>query len=240
MTIAENGFVKLGWTRIKYHNVIVDRGFRDSIITFKEHGLLPKMPHFLDKEKQHDTKSASESRLVTKIRWVVESVNGLIKSWKMLANVILNSNIPFIGDYVRIVCAICNAYRPPRINATSLDDDIIAQRKLALTKKPNNLQKIVEDKHWSRKKIVWDKMEASSISNFPRLTLEDLRRITIGVYFLKQAASYTREHMSDSGEYILYIHKEESDILTVKLQSRHTSSKQYQSWIRYEKQLRSH
>ena len=72
----------------------------------------------------------------------------------MLVNVILNNNIPFIGDYVKIVCAICNAYRPPWVNAMSLDDDIIAQRMLALTKKLNNLQKIVKDKHWSKKKII--------------------------------------------------------------------------------------
>jgi len=41
--------------------------------------------------------------------------------------------------------------------------------------------------------------------------------------------------LSDDGNYILFVHKEESDIIRVKLQSRHTSSKQYQLWIRYEK-----
>jgi len=49
------------------------------------------------------------------------------------------------------------------------------------------------------------------------------------------AASYTREHMAENSDYVLYVHKQEADILKVKLQSRYTSSKQYQFWIRYEK-----
>jgi len=106
---------------------------------------------------------------------------------------------------------------------------------LALFKKPNDLQKKVEDKRWLRKTTIWEKMEATSIRDFPRLTLEDLHRITIGIYQIKQAASYTRKHMAENGNYVLYVHKQEADILRVKLQSRHTSSKQYQLWIRYEK-----
>ncbi|KAL1497411.1 hypothetical protein ABEB36_008388 [Hypothenemus hampei] len=76
-------------------------------------------------------------------------------------------------------------------------------------------------------KLVWSPRSIVDIYRDCNLTL----KITIGVYHLKQASSYTREHMSDE----LYVHQEELDILRVKLQSRHTSSKQYQLWIRYEK-----
>ncbi|XP_071579592.1 uncharacterized protein [Temnothorax nylanderi] len=81
------------------------------------------MPNFLQQGSQHDTLSANESRLVTAIRWVVEAVNGLLKTWKMLAQVIPNSQIPYIDDFVRIVAALCNAYRPPRVEASSPDDE---------------------------------------------------------------------------------------------------------------------
>jgi len=120
--------------------LIVDRGFRDVIMTLEEYGLIPKMPNFLQ-GSQHDTLSANESRLVTAIRWVVEAVNGLLKTWKMLAHVIPNSQIPYINDFVRIVAALCNAYRPPRVEASSPDDEIIAQRMLARSRKTNDLQK---------------------------------------------------------------------------------------------------
>lgn len=50
-----------------------------------------------------------------------------------------------------------------------------------------------------------------------------------------KAASHTRKHMVEDVDYVFYVHKQEADILRVKLQSRHTSSKQYQLWIQYEK-----
>ena len=43
--------------------------------------------------KQHNTEDANSSRLVTKIRWVIESANGRIKKWKYFSNVLINKNI---------------------------------------------------------------------------------------------------------------------------------------------------
>ena len=79
----------------------------DSITTLEEYGLISKMLHFLKQEG--NMLSVNKFRLVIKICWIVESVNGLIKTWKMLANVFSNTQIPYIGD-VRIVSALCNAY----------------------------------------------------------------------------------------------------------------------------------
>ena len=71
--------------------------------------------------------------------------------------------------------------------------------------------------------------------------MDDLHRLTIGVYQLKQAASYTREHLASDDldvdkYYAMYIHRDEADIIRVKMQSRHTTSQQYQFWIRYERE----
>jgi len=41
----------------------------------------------------------------------IEAVNGLIKRWKALGQVMPNSQIPLI-DFVQIVCAICNIFQP--------------------------------------------------------------------------------------------------------------------------------
>ena len=58
----------------------VDRGFRDVTDLLNDCGINTEIPHFLKKtEKQHSTEGANESRLVTKVRWVVESANGRIK-----------------------------------------------------------------------------------------------------------------------------------------------------------------
>lgn len=73
------------------------------------------------------------SRLVTKIRWAVESANGRLKTWKFLANVVTNTQVPFIGDYVRIVASLINAFRPP-LSKNSPTDSTVAKRMLEKSK----------------------------------------------------------------------------------------------------------
>lgn len=220
------------WLREK-DVIVVDRGFRDSVEMLEGLDLIVKMPHFLPKnQKQHTPTEANESRLVTSIRWVVEASNGLIKTFKALENTMPNSQVPYIGDYVRIVAAICNAFRPPRI----LEDEsaaIIGQRMLSLSKQRNDLAEKVEDENWSRKTVIWEKIDENAVTDFPRLTFEELKELTLGVYQLKQASSYTTEHFNDDGMYELYSYKESADILRVKIQSWHTSSKIYSLWIQY-------
>lgn len=212
--------------------LIVDRGFRDSVELIEDIGLIPKMPHFLENKNQHTTIEANESRLITSVRWVVESINGLIKRWKALGHVIPNCQIPLIGDYVRIVCAICNAFRPPRVKK-EYGDEIIAERMLRLVDQPNHLKSLVERENWMKQRVIWQKIDAQALNDFPKLTLEELRTLTIGIYQIKQAKSYTEEHFSDSGLYYLLVHKERNDIIRVQLQSRHRSSKIYNAWIQY-------
>lgn len=73
---------------------VVDRGFRDAIDFLGEAGFRVKLPCYLPKgAKQHSTEEANMSRLITKVRWVVESVNGRIKQWIMLNKVIPNTLI---------------------------------------------------------------------------------------------------------------------------------------------------
>ncbi|GFX76122.1 DDE Tnp4 domain-containing protein [Trichonephila clavipes] len=86
--------------------------------------LVPKMPAFLDKQAQLSTEDTNETCLVTSILWVVEAVNSQIKNWRALNNIIPNVQISYIGDYVKIVCVILNAFHPARLNNIE-DDNII-------------------------------------------------------------------------------------------------------------------
>lgn len=68
---------------------VVDRGFRDAVDFLEEARFHVKMPCYLPKcAKQHSTEEANMSRLITKVRWVIESVIKRIKQWKMLNKVI--------------------------------------------------------------------------------------------------------------------------------------------------------
>lgn len=134
---------------------------------------------------------------------------------------------------MRIICAILNAFHPTRIKNTE-DDEIIAQRMIDLVKKPNYLKQIVEEKGWARKKAIWNKLTDSDLQDFPRLTWDELRELTLGIYQLKQSQSYTQEHLNEKGIYSLYTHREDDSVLRVQLRSRHTCAKNYNIWLKTE------
>ncbi|XP_056002877.1 uncharacterized protein LOC130049408 isoform X1 [Ostrea edulis] len=91
---------------------VVDRGFRDSLDYLQEMGICAKMPTFLTKgEKQMPTENANTSRLVSKIRWVVESANARIKQWRYFGHILPSSQIPYIGDFVRIQVFYASSYK---------------------------------------------------------------------------------------------------------------------------------
>jgi transposase len=60
------------------------------------------------RQKQYTTEVANKSRLITKVRWVVERANGRINQWRFLDKVVPNRLVKYIGDFVKIVCAILN------------------------------------------------------------------------------------------------------------------------------------
>ena len=127
--------------------LIAERGFGDVTELLNDCGIKTAMPHFLNKsEKQHSTEEANESRLVTKVRWVVELANGHIRRWRVLSNVLPNTKIPLAGDYVRIVCSVCNAFRLPLV--TSLESDaVMAKGMMTLAKSDNKLHRnVIENK----------------------------------------------------------------------------------------------
>ena len=87
--------------------VFVDKCFRISLEFLDDLGIKTEMLVFLkkgQKQHMHTVEESYSSRSVTKIRWVVESVNGKLKCWKYLANVIPNSQIPYISEYMLFVC----------------------------------------------------------------------------------------------------------------------------------------
>lgn len=188
------------------------------------------MPSFLSKGTQHDTEDANLNRLITKNRWVVESTNGLIKKWKYFDQVVPNRDILFINEDFRIVCSLINKYRVPRANDKP-NDEYIAKKMLDLSKKKNELQeRVFDQKRKSQRRII---TESNSIE-FPRLDEDYIRSLTFGVYQMKQARSYTREHLNDDGKYEFECLKFDSNIIKVKLNSRHLSQTIYTIFVEFD------
>lgn len=85
-----------------------------------------------------------------------------------------NSQIPFIGDYVRIVAALCNKYRPYLCKG-SADDQAVAAKILRLSRNANSLQTRVEK----------EGLDDDVAPEFPRYDETELRELTLGVYQLQ-------------------------------------------------------
>ncbi|XP_033763920.1 uncharacterized protein LOC117345083 [Pecten maximus] len=215
---------------------IVDRGFRDSVSFLEEHGYRVEMPPYLKKgAKQHTTQDANLSRLVTKVRWIVESVNGRIKQYRMMDKVVPNTYIHCIGDFIQIICSILNKYKKPLLQPTASSEEM-ARKMLIKSKEENRLLTELEERGLLKKRSTYVTIDASGeeLDDFPILTSDDLRDITFGIYQIKQACSYSREHMSDDGDYELLVCKEDTGLLKVRIQSRHCSGVLHSLWIRYD------
>ncbi|CAC5358837.1 unnamed protein product [Mytilus coruscus] len=194
--------------------LIVDRGFMDVSEMLDDLGIQAEMPKILPKgQKQFTTEEADASRLVTKIRWVVESINGRLKQWKYLQNVVSNTQIPYIGDNVKLIGALCNKYKPPFSTGEKDNDQNLGCKNEGTVQEKNDLQERVAREGLHRRICSWKKIDADdSLPCFPMLSEEDLRNITVGVYQFKLAKSYTQEHLNDESEFTIMINSDLANI----------------------------
>ena len=95
---------------------------------------------------------------------------------------------------------------------------------LEKSKLPNQLMLYLEQKSLFNKRSVLSNLSQLELTDFPTLNLTELREITLGVYQLCQAPNYSREHVSEEGDYIFSAVSDETGLLKVKIQSRHTQS----------------
>ena len=217
---------------------VVDRGFRDSLNYLDSKGFKYQMPSFLKDKKQHSSIEANQSRIVTKIRWVIESVNSRIKKWKYFSNVLINKNIEFIEKDFRNICALINKYRP-QIATTEDDDKFEDYRKmLKISEKENTF--LAEMAKYSNRIKKNAKCVDSIIINFPKLTEEYICSLTFGIYQLKQAKSYTAEHIDENGNYLFQMFYADDDetVIHVKLGSRFSKSVIHKTRIKYDCNLK--
>ena len=166
----------------KGDTLVIDRGFRDALDYLHKHNYQTFMPAFLNKNsKQFSTRTGNETRFVMKIRWIIESVNGRIKQWRIFDKVLPNSLLKTVGDLVGIVCALQNAYGTPLIKS-ALNDKKLAEKMLRLPDKTNELGDFVALwKEKSEKSIKWADLDATdTVSDFPKLKLGELNELTLG------------------------------------------------------------
>jgi hypothetical protein len=211
--------------------VVADRGFLDVVKCLEELNISIVMPKFLNKnQKQFTAQDANYTRLVTKIRWVVESANARFKKWKYFRNVVQNKSLYFLREDLLFVCAMINCFRPP-LRQTSLDCD--EQCATKMKERLNVENDLVKDCATggvfcaTQHKSKW--LQVDEVDNFPRLSPQKMEQITFGVYQAKQAQLYFK----NCSKLQFYKHHEQNDFIYASVRSWHKKNSKYNVYIKF-------
>jgi hypothetical protein len=227
----------------KNDHLILDRGFRDIIPTLNnKYKLQTHMPTCVPpSQKQLTVLEANQSRFVTKNRWVIEVINGKLKTlFKQNNKVHQTSELPHVIDDMRVSAAILNKFYGT-YSSDKGSELIISTNMKAKLNTPNALESIIETNHLDKKRVVYEKMTVDSIPAFPKIdTKSIINNITMGSYQLRQAKSYINDNFNDTGRYNIELFNDKTNLLDVntyllrtRIQSRHVNSTKYNSYIAY-------
>lgn len=188
--------------------VLMDRGFRDVLPYLTDtkgfKGYIPGLGKL-------ETSQANMTRLITKIRWVIEQVFGrLKKKFKHFSIPAHNSTLENDYDSLLIAFALLNLFHEPI--ASDGDDENIAHLMLERFNVENKLKKIVDDNNLSRVTVPYielqytlvDNEENNALLRFPVMDLTDLYYIALGSYQIENARSYYSQHQKEG---IFLVHK---------------------------------
>ncbi|XP_041989210.1 uncharacterized protein LOC121740537 [Aricia agestis] len=224
--------------------MILDRGFRDALGYTEEHGFTVCTPQSLGRhERQLSTEAANKSRLVTLVRWVVETVNGRMKqSFKIFRHKYFNIALPNAMIDFKIAAALINA-TIESYGDNPLTEIFIEKIDQNVTR-PNLLADYVDEQRLNaQKNVAFQRIEATSIEDFPRMTHDELLIFSIGTYHVKLARSYCFQHVRETGVYTMEVYRhpdtvnindEEGNMLIrCRIQSRHVQARIYYCYILY-------
>lgn len=225
---------------------ILDRGFRDSIPTIETYGYEAHMPPSKQREEtQLSTEQANKSRLITIVRWVVETVNGRFKrDFKIFRNRIFNKNVPYVFEDFKIAAALINCFQEPYGDSPYTEDFIETINRNI--QRPNRLAEHVAENNLNRQRVTFRRMTADDpqFANFPRVTIEELIKFSIGTYHVKLARSYCSEHIKTTGVYNVETYRHPTAegrngnvLIRCRIQSRHVTTKTYYTYVVFDENI---
>lgn len=181
---------------------LLDRGFRDCENQIKSLGYEVRMPEFIqkaDKSTQLTTEQGNRSRLVTANRFAIESRNGNMKMiWKVFDTRWCAYDQRHLMDDYRIGAMLINLFYK-KINPNKNDATEISRTMLSRVDTPSELSKIVNSNQFQRQLKNFEVGDEVSMI-FPKLTLDDLKKISLGNYQINQMKHYAIEHLRSSPE----------------------------------------
>ena len=213
--------------------LVLDRGFRDCVKFLEEKGYNVKMPCLKGRQKQLSWKEANYSRLITKIRWVVESVHGIIaQKYILLHHQLDNKYLLKVKSFFQIAGFLHNTFSKRLDCRNHLSYEII-ERMQSQEHIANTLAEEVEENNFNLKRVCFRKITDNDMLDFPEMSLDEIKIFCTGIHQLKQAVSYLGELLGDNNELNLEFHKEKNNLVRIKMKSRHKTSKTYRIYIEY-------
>lgn len=171
--------------------MVLDRGFRDSVRKLKSSGFDVKIPKCTEHKtnSQLSTREANDSRIVTKIRFMIEVRNSHIKNkWKFLCAVKNVESLPTLMEDFEVCTSFINAFCDT-FECDKNDSEMIGRQMLLRRNIPNSLSNWVGRIHHSS----FERLD--NLTLFPKLTFADLKYISLGTYQIEQARSYCQVHL---------------------------------------------
>lgn len=175
--------------RSRFYNddvFVVDRGFRDVKQYLERERFVVKIPYIIPPgESQLSDVIANRSRLITKIKFIVEAINGHLKTcFRYFDYVWCIQSTPHLMIDFRNAAALHNIFYSAIISDVEHSEEI-AQLMLNRLHKPNLLFRLVHEQHLNRKTTAFVSLNAHELEGFPVLTKDDLYRISLGLYQIK-------------------------------------------------------
>lgn len=215
--------------------LIVDRGYRDATELLERLGIRYHMPALLQpRKRQFPTAETNSSRLVTKTRWIVEARNGHIKTiFHFFYGTIPTAHVVHLGDFYRIAGALINRYHEPLLMQGA--DVQLAREMMEKARDVNVVKARVEIDNLHSRNARWIKLNQYHVPDFPRLTLNYLRDLTVGVYQVNLAPSYVQDKLQREEMEVFEFDelREDPFILRFRIFSRYRNATKYQLWIVY-------
>ncbi|XP_045494474.1 uncharacterized protein LOC123693428 [Colias croceus] len=189
-------------------------------------------------ERQLSTQDGNDSRKVTICRWVVEAVNGHIKTqFRQLRNQYSNVAARKLKEEFRIACALLNAF-----GARFTDHVLVNQMVNEINLKqyaPNPLSETVIQNNLNLRRVQFQTIDAAiGLEDFPVLTKDDIIIKALGTYQIAQARSYYGEHIKRNGVYEIQVCRDDGGLflenlwlLRAKIDSRHAGNRTYFVYI---------
>ncbi|CAF0938030.1 unnamed protein product [Brachionus calyciflorus] len=226
--------------------IFLDRGFRDILSLLKDdykfdckiptcQQLEPKKDKPDSKSRQLTVKQTSDTKIVTKCRFMVEKQIGMLKNNKALDN-IRNTEAGHIMIDYRICCSMINFDLKPSCPDGENAEKIATKILIRSQKKENDLEFLL-GKHLDTKSIC--PISFSEILDFPVLKRKSMKNnIFLGSYQFNQAKSYLIDLIKNKNAFLVqnniikkHISKESQNmkIISIELPSRHKRSKKRES-----------